>query len=438
MSRDTDAAFMSELAAAAHLRPRLSASLLLFAILLFFVIAVTWASFAEIEEVTRGRGKVVPSRELQVVQSLEGGIVAEVLVEEGKRVSEGDLLLRIDDVMFAAEERSVRAELWGLRAAEARLVAQANGVPLNFPADLAQAATAAIESERDLYQSRRAEMRSEKEILRKDAARVEAEIAETRARLKQLRRSLELTERELAITQRMVSRGAVSETKLLALQQSQNEAEGGIAALSEKLTGLRADLAATRARLEKVETTFRAEAQAKLTETRTRIASLQETLVSREDRVRRTELRAPVDGVVQRILVNTIGGVVRPASPLVEIVPAEDDLIVRARVRPSDIAFLHSGQPVRVKVTAYDSQIYGSLKGTLERISADAVTTSEDRLFYEIDVRIEKTRLGTAENPLPIIPGMVAEVDVITGSRTVMSYLLSPILRASDRALREA
>ncbi len=438
MSRNTDIAFMSELAAAAQLRPRLSASLLLFAVIAFFVWAVIWASFSEIEEVTRGSGQVVPSSELQIVQSLEGGLLAEMAVREGEFVEQGQLLLRIDDVLFASEEGSLRAELTGLRAAEIRRNAEADGTLPVFPADLVESAPAAVAGEQALFETRASEKAAEAAILTEDIASVRAEIAEGEARLSQLARAVELADQELAINRRLVERGAVPEVKLLELERALNEAAGGRAALTERLVGLRAELAAAERRLEQVETKFRADAQTALTEIRTRIASLEARLTSSEDRVRRTELRAPVSGVVQRILVNTIGGVVQPAMPLVEIVPAEDELIVRARVRPSDIAFIQPGQEVRVKITAYDSQIYGSIPGTLERISADAVSGPDGQLYFEVDVLTERTFLGADEARLPIIPGMIAEIDVITGKRTIMSYLLSPILRAGDRALREA
>lgn len=372
--------------------PMAGMSLLL--LLLVIVCAVVWADRAVLDEVTRGEGVVVPSSREQVVQSLEGGILAEMLVKEGDVVEQGQTLLRIDDTRASASLNEAEARRWALDAKLARLRAESDGerpqFDLGIPADV-------VQLERKLYRSRR-------------EALGEA--------LAALTRSYNLAREELELTAPLVADGAVSQVEVLRLRRQVNELGGQI---------------------QDRRNAFRADARSRSAEVESELAQLQESTRARADEVRRTVLTAPARGTVKSIRTTTIGGVIAPGRPIMEIVPLEDRLLVEARIRPKDVAFLHPGLPATVKITAYDYSIYGSLKGRLEQISAD--TIDDDRpggeSFFRIRVGTDTAALEGASGSLPIIPGMTATVEVLTGRKTVLDYLLKPVLKLRGRALSE-
>ncbi len=433
--RDTD--YMPEIEAANSLRPSLTATLMLLVVSAFLVWAVVWAAFAEVAEVTRGAGRIIPASEVQVVQSLEGGILTELLVDEGDKVAQGQLLLRLDDVAQAAEARSTTAQIKALEAQRARLVAEISGGELRFPADVARDYPEFVANERALFDSRRADLARAITIVEDQIRQTRAREEETRARLRALDSNIPLFREELEIEERLVARNAGRAIDVNRIRQRLNEAVGERSSAASILERLAAERAEQEQRIEELRSQFATEAQGELNEIDVRVAALEEGLNPLADRVRRTELRSPVNGIVQRIAVKTPGGVVQAAMRLVEIVPIEDDLVVRARIQPQDVAFLHPGQDVRVKITAYDHLIFGSLDGALERISADTVVDENGNSFFEVDVRTRGSLVDNDGQPLPIIPGMIAEVDVITGNRTILDYMLKPILRVRSRALTE-
>lgn len=432
-----DLDFMNDLDQAVHEKPSRATTLFLLVIAGFIFWFLIWISFAEVDERVRAQGQVMPSSDLQVVQSLEGGIVTDILVSEGDRVKKGQVLLRIDDVLFASEGRGIEAQLMSLQAKEARLESEASDKKLSFPADLVKKIPEIVENERKLYTSRQNELNAAIQILKDEVREAEFNLAEVNASINKLARSKELLIKELNITKELVAKRAVPKIEQIRLERELNEVSGNLSTAYQSRNGLQAKLSATQKRDEEKRSAFRSQALRELNEIQSRISSIKESLNSAEDRVRRTELRAPVDGIVHRLGINTEGGVVESAQRLVEIVPIDDDLLIRARVKPSDIAFLKPDQPVKVAITAYDPQIYGRLGGHLERIGADTVEDSEGNSFFEIDVRTDKNYLGNAKNPLPIAPGMIAEVEVITGKRTILTYLIKPVLRLRDRAFSE-
>lgn len=433
--RDTE--FMNELEAAARMKPHLASNAFLVAVVSLVLFFILWANFSQVEEMTRGSGQVVPSQEIQVVQSLEGGILAQLLVGEGDLVEKGQILMRISDVAFSSEARGAEAKSLGLRAKKARLSAEATGAVFSIDDDITQNVPQIALNEKALYDSRQQELRNAKSILENKINAANAQIAETNADIERIRNSRGLLYQQLEITRKMVEQKAAPKLEELKLQREASDLSGQLKANEEKLIGLQAELAASKKELEDQDDKFRSQALGELNEVETQVRQLEESLRSIGDRVFRTELRAPVDGIINNITVKTIGGVIEPAHKLVEIVPVEDELKIIARVRPSDIAFLKPGQEVNVKITAYDATIYGRLKGHLVRIGANSVTDREGNVFFEIEVRTDKNYLGTEDRKLPITPGMVAETQIVTGKRTVMTYLLKPILRARANALRE-
>lgn len=432
-----DLAFMDELKAAEHLKPRGAARLFLLAVVGFFACAVFWSAVSEVDERVRGTGQVMPSSDLQVVQSLEGGIVTEILVAEGDRVKKDQILLRIDDVQFASEGRGIEAQLTGLQAKQARLKAEAAGKPFAIEKEIAEKYPDIAANEEKLYASRQKEQESALGIIADEITSAKANISEVRASIGKFAKSKALLEKELAITRRLVAKKAQPEIEQLKLERELNEASGNLATAAQARESLEAKLAAAEKKDAEKKASFRSKALGELNEVETRIAAIRESLTAAEDKVRRTELKAPVEGIVHKLYVKTEGGVMQPAERIAEIVPVADDLMIRARISPSDVAFLKPGQKVRVSVTAYDPQIYGTLEGQLERIGADTIEDSRGEPFFEIDVRTARNYLGDEAHPLPISPGMVTETEVITGKRTILDYLLKSVRRAKDRAFTE-
>jgi adhesin transport system membrane fusion protein len=419
------------------LRPRGFAHLLLVAIAAFFVLFFAWASWATLDEVTRGDGRVIPSSHVQVVQNLEGGIVSALLVREGDIVEQGQVLLRIDNVRAASDLRENRKRHLALLGALARLRAEVEDTGIDFAPEVLAEAGAVARDERALFDARRQALASELAILHSQAEQREQELVELQRRLAQLEGSHELALEELKITEPLAARRIVPQIDLLRLKREVNDLEGELE--TTRLGIERVELASDEAdrRIDEKSLSFRAEAQRELVVVQAEAAALEEKITADADRVERTDVRSPVRGTIKQLFVNTVGGVIQPGEDLVEIVPLEDTLLVEAKVRPADIAFLRPGQPATVKVTAYDFSIYGGLEAMVEGISADTITDEDGERFYRIRVRTTGSMLEKAGTPLPIIPGMTTEVDILTGEKTVLDYLLKPILRAQHNALRE-
>jgi adhesin transport system membrane fusion protein len=440
MSRKNDAEdieFMEELEAAVRLKPSATSNLMLASIGGLVVIMMGWMSFSQIDEITHGEGQVVPSSEIQVVQSLEGGVLKELLVTEGEAVKKDQPLLKISDVAFASEERGTAAKQESLLVKKARLEAEASGKQFKIPEGLAEKVPAIARNEEQLYQSRQRELANAKDILNSRISSAEAELSEVNAKITRLTQSRKLVQQELEITRKMVEQRAVPKLDEIRLSREVNDLGGQINEAGQQRQGLQADLAAARKEREDQESKFKSQALGELNEVQTQLSQLNESLTAIGDRVDRSELRSPVDGIVNKIAIKTIGGVVEPAMKLVEIVPTDDKLKIIARVPPSDIAFLRPGQPVKVKISAYDPQRYGALDGELVRIGANSVTDSKGNIFFEIEVRTKENYLGDKDAPMPITPGMVAQTEIITGERSILGYLMKPVLRAKDKALTE-
>ncbi|MBF0159179.1 MAG: HlyD family type I secretion periplasmic adaptor subunit [Magnetococcales bacterium] len=412
---------------------------LLLVTVLCFVVMVVWASWAELDEVTTGEGRVIPSGQVQLVQNLEGGILAELLVHEGDVVEKGQVLLRIDDTQFSASFRESSSRSGNLKVRIARLEAEIAGKGHFVPERKLQDEELAelIRSEQELFTARRQELESATGILRKQVAQKEQELLELASVRNQLSKRLALVRKELAITEPMVKQGVMSSVELLRLQREEAELEGQQQTATLTVPRVEMALKELRSKAEEPAITFRTRAQAELNEAKAELRGMSESMTALKDRVTRTAVRSPVHGSVIRVRVNTIGQVVRAGVDLVEIMPLEESLLVEARVRPADIAFLRPGQEGMVKLTAYDFSIYGGLPGRLSHISADTITDEKGEHHYLVQVRTQKNHLGTEDHPLPIIPGMVATVDVLTGRKSVLDYLLKPILKVKQNALRE-
>ncbi|MBX6321169.1 MAG: HlyD family type I secretion periplasmic adaptor subunit [Rhodospirillaceae bacterium] len=419
--------------------------ILLIAIGALVAVFLVWSNWAVLDEVTRGEGRVIPSSQVQVIQNLEGGILAEVLVHEGDVVDKGQVVMRIDNTTAESNLEDLQAQKWSLMAVIARLSAEAEGVAsekdIKFPAELLKVAPQFAAAQRDLFVARAAQLQSQIATLKTQAQQRQQELTELNGKLKSLEQSAALAKKELTITRPLAAQGVVSQVELLKKEREYNDIMGDLNATRLALPRAKAALQEAISRIAEQEATFRADASTDLNNQRTQLASVEAQLTAGRDRVTRTEVRSPVKGRVKEIKVRTIGGVIQPGQDLMEIVPIEDTLLIEAQIRPSDVAFLHPGQKATVKITAYDYSIYGGLDATLEDISADTIedTTGEHQgeRFFRVRLRTVKNFLGTPETPLPIIPGMTATVDIRTGQKTVFQYLMKPILKARQSALRE-
>ena len=436
-NKQSDLDFMKELDAVKRLQPAWQANALLFTIVGLIVFFLLWATFSKIEVITRGNGQVIPQSEVQVVQSLEGGILAELRVQEGDRVEKGQILARIENVAFASEERGIEAQSLGLTLKRQRLKAEIANEPFTISDDLKVKNEKLAANELDLYESRQEGLRNSLAVADEAVNKAEANLKEIGATINRLNESKRLLNKQLTITRGLVAKNAMPELEALKQERELADVTGNLNAAVERKVAIESDLASAKnARGEKT-SQFKSDALAELSDVETRLSSIQESLTAAGDRVDRTELRAPSDGVVKSINQKTIGGIVEPSMKLIEIVPIEDDLKITAKIAPADIAFIKVGQDVNVKITAFDSHKFGSLHGTLHRIGADTIEDKEGNIFFEIDVLTDKNHLGSSAAPLPITPGMVADVEIVTGKRSIMEYLMKPFLRARDKALTE-
>jgi adhesin transport system membrane fusion protein len=412
--------------------------LTIWTIIAFFVFLMLWANFAVIDEVTKGDGKAIPSSKIQKIQNLEGGIVAELFVSEGQIVEAGAPLIRLDDTRFASNVGETEADRLSMLLRVERLSAEVDDRPLNFPSDVLKAVPGQAASEESLYISRRQQLQDEIGGLQEQLIQRQQELREFTSKQSQYRTALGLQRQEINMSEPLVAQGAVSPVEVLRLKRAEVETRGQLDATTLAIPRAESAIKEVARKIEETRGKFRSEALTQLNEARTDLNKAQATGKALEDRVSRTMVTSPMRGIVNKLLVNTIGGVIQPGSDLVEIVPLDDTLLVEAKIRPQDIAFLHPGQEATVKFTAYDYTIYGGLKARLEQIGADTITDEDKKTtYYVIKLRTERSHLGTDEKPLLIIPGMVASVDIITGKKTVLSYLLKPIIRARAEALHE-
>ena len=404
-------------------------------IAVFVMVALLiWSAFARVDEVTRGEGRVVPSRQLQVLQSLDGGVVEQILVHEGDKVEAGQVLLMIDPTRATSAVNDAEAQGFALQARVARLRALAQGTSFLPPAPSTDSERAIVEGEKRLYDSRVTELQTQVQIGHQQLSQHEQELAEVQARRTASQRALELSTQELNQTRPLLATGAVSEVDILRLERDTTKNKGDVDQATAQIGRAQAAIQEANRKIQETELAFRNDAGKDLAEAVGRLNALSQGQTGLADKVSKAQVKSPVRGRIQRLLANTVGGVVQPGKDIVEIVPLDDSLVLDARVQPRDIAFIHPGQKANVKFTAYDFSIYGGLDADVENISPDSVVDEKGNAYYVVRVR---THLTGFNDKLPIIPGMTAEVDILTGQKTVLSYLLKPVLKVKSYALRE-
>ena len=417
-------------------RSRWSWIFLVFALALF-VTCIVWAKYAELEEVTRGEGRIIPSGKIQIVQSLEGGIVESIDVTVGQKVSKGDILLTIDDTTSSASLGELDARKNALNGKIARLVAEMAGRgSVSYSEELKAAAPEVIASENRLFSMRRSNLANNNQVLRSRKEQREQEKLELSANLSNLQNQLQIARDDLALNEKISD--IVPQSELLKLRREVSRLSGEVETTRSSIMRAEAAVREASGLLSTERSSFRQEAQAELTQARADLSVLLAGSKAAGDRVERADIRSPVDGTINEIHVNTLGGVIQPGKDLVEIVPLGGNILVEARIRPQDIAFLSTKQEARVKITAYDYSIYGGLNGVVERIGADSITDEvTGETYFPIDIRANADDFEKDNVELPVTPGMVASVDIITGHKSVLQYLLKPVNKARYEGLRE-
>ncbi|MDF1760330.1 MAG: HlyD family type I secretion periplasmic adaptor subunit [Coxiellaceae bacterium] len=411
---------------------------LLIGCLLLICILFLWAFFAEIDVVTSGQGKVIPSGKVQVIQHLEGGIVSKMLIREGDKVKKGQTLAVIDDINYTSLYKNGLLKTAALKARVARLAAEANGTPFDPKHQFSDEFKRFLVSEKRAYEANQRLLNNRIQSYKHQLKQRQEELEGLEARKKKLLASLKIVDEEYGMTKRLHEQGAAARVEVLRLQRQQQELKGDLDELKQNADRTDSSILEAINRVKESRVEFRSHAIRDLVLTKAELASQEETNITLRDRSTRTSLKSPVNGIVHVIYINTIGGIVRPGEKILEIVPSDDTLLVEAKIKPRDIAFIHPGQKATISLTAYDFITYGGLQGIVKHISADTITDPEDnQTYYLIKVKTDKDHLGTKEKPLPIIAGMTAEVDILTGKKTILNYILKPLQRGSQKALRE-
>ncbi len=435
-----------------------SSRIILWCITAFVVIAVVWAYFAELDEITRGEGSVIPSQQIQVVQYLEGGILKELFVNEGDQVEKDQPLLRVDETQFLSDYRGQAQEVAYLKVSVARHQAELASIIIHSDTSSTDnwreqvrvdSRPVAIEEEwkaqyPELFSREQAQLEeylrnlsNQLDILGRQIEQRLQEGRELESKISHLERSYKLSLQEISMTRPLADEGVIPKIELIKLERELNSYKQELEGARLLLPKVQLSVQETVAKRREIALNARSDSQQKLNERLAQLNQTNEAQVSLRDRVNRTTVVSPVQGTIKTISVNTIGGVIQPGMDLVEIVPTEDQLLIEAKVAPKDIAFLRPGLDAVVRLTAYDFSIYGGLKGKLEHISADSIEDEKGNIYYLIRVRTENNDLGRGGTSLPIIPGMTATVDIMTGKKSVLDYLLKPIFKAQQQALRE-
>ncbi|WP_374652806.1 HlyD family type I secretion periplasmic adaptor subunit [Dongia sp.] len=421
---------------------RLFGHLLLFAILLVAVVFVAWSNYAVLDVITRGEAKVVPSSQTQVIQSLDGGILEEMRVRDGQTVEKGEPILIIRNDTAVASLAELTQRFYIAQAAITRLQAEIDGVKsvddIKFPDDLVAKYPEKVAAEKGQFTVRQSQLRSQQATLNDEVAQRQQEVRAIDTKIKSARSLIGTAQKRLDNLIKLRAAGGAGENEVLEGQQQVQQFQADIENAQAERPAATAALQAAQSKMAEAVQTYRAQAAQEIAKHQTDLSTVQESMKDAGAKVRRTEVLSPVKGTVKDIKIRTIGGVIQPAQDIMEIVPIEDNLLIEANIRPQDRGFIAPGQPAKIKITAYDFSIYGGLDGTVEDISADAIENEKKELYFRVRLRTDKNYLvGKEGQELPIIPGMTASVDILTGKKTVLEYLLKPILKAREQALTE-
>lgn len=441
-----DVKFINPLYAVANLEVKNKINILFYAIISIIVLLIFWASVAKIDEFTSGEGKVIPSSKIQKIQYFDNGIVTQILIKEGDHVSKGDSLMKIDTTRFQASFEETQEAIYSLEVAKIRLEKeletdyQKNIPKLTFNKELSENATSYIQNQRSIFKNRFYERKNTLKILKLQYKQRVQELEEIKSKYSQLKKSIKLVKKQYTTIKKLVNSGSKSNVELLDIQKELNTLDGDLQAT--RLSIPRSELAIEEIQTqlnEKVQT-IKSEVAVELEKTISELKTVKARLVTDEDKLAKTVITSPVNGTIKSININTIGGVVQSGMDIIEIVPDSNILLVEAKIDPKDIAFINPSLEAMIKLTSYDFSIYGGLKAKIIEISADSIKdedSQDGKSYYKVVLKTDKNHMEYNGEKLPIIPGMIASVDIITGQKTIMDYILKPILKVREGALHE-
>ncbi|QKJ21819.1 HlyD family type I secretion periplasmic adaptor subunit [Poseidonibacter lekithochrous] len=430
--KTSDFEFMNSVSQALVEKAPNSTKVILYIILSLVIFFFIWAYFAKVDQLVRGESKVIPYGQNQIVQNFEGGIVIEILVEEGDLVKKGDVLLKLKNKQYSSSYEKNILEINELKAQRNRLIAEANSKDFIFDErnDIYQ-------KEYDLYKSDLAQLKSKLQVFDEQISQKEKEKNEIKSRIRHLDQNFKLIREEQKVMDPLVKRGIVSKVEYLKLLREANSIKDELESTKLSLLRTASSVKEFKNRYKEAQQQFQNTAHAKYNEVVAKINQFTKQNQGLADQVNRTVVLSPVTGFIKKMHVNTIGGSVQPGMDLVEIVPKDKKLLIEAKIKPEDIAFLHFEQDVTLKFTAYDFSIYGSLDGKIEKISPDSSTDKENNTYYLIYIRTNKDYLGIESKPLMIMPGMRGSADILTGQKNILTYLLKPIIKTKQYAFTE-
>jgi len=406
-------------------------------VMVLLTVVLTWSFFAQLDETALANGQVVPQGKVKVIQHLEGGIIEQLFVAEGDTVKDGDRLMQLNLASTGANKEELLVRLDSQMLVRARLLAEAEGTELAFPEDVAKRRPTLVASQRQAYDARKRELNSQMTVLKEQVKQKELEVQELNAKTKAVTRNHKLATERLKMSKSLLSEGLTAKMAHLELEAEVESLDGEMKSLAPALPKAKAAVAEITQRLAEGELKFRREAREELGKTEQEIARVQELLQRATEVGSRAEIKSPLDGVVKNLKFTTIGGVVRPGDPIMEIVPTGEQLVIQAKLSPTDRGYVTEGQSTMVKISTYDFARYGGLKGTVIQVAPDTSTDEQGQPFFRVVVQTEKNYLGKSEGSLPIVPGMQATVEIHTGKKSVMDYLIKPVLKLKEEAFRE-
>jgi len=415
----------------------LRSRLFLWIMVLTVAVVIVWMDHTMVDEVVKGSGKIVPSDRIKSIQNLEGGIVKEILVKEGDSVKKGQPLLKMQDLFFNStyEKNELRYE--ELYAKALRLRAEAYSKPFRKPKKMSENLRNEVEKEYSLYQSNLQQLDKSLEVIQAQIFQHEQELKEAKEHYRELREEMKLVQKQIDINAPLVEKKIVSEVDFIKLKREKNRVQQDLTQTRHKIETAKAVIEEAKSKLDEAMLAFENKAKEELNSIEAEMLRIKASQAALKDQVSRTLVRSPVDGIVKKLYVNTVGGVVRPGMKMMDILPTGDSLLVEVKIHPRDIAFIYPDQRAVIKVTAYDFAIYGGLVGKVVRISPDSITGRDGKTYYQVWIETEKNYLGTKKAPLKLIPGMVVHADIVTGKKSILDYILKPLLRTKENAFKE-
>lgn len=434
---ETDLKYMSSLSGAVLQKSAKSTQVLVWSITACTFLLLIWAAIAEVDEQTKGQGKIIPSNQIQKIQNLEGGIVEQILVSEGAVVEANQTLVKLSSTGFASTAAESRTKILELKSRSERLSAEMDDKPYNPSIDLLKEIPEIVRHEQGVYLTDIQQYMATTSVAKEQLRQAQNEITEAKAKKDQLEKKFELMDREMKITQPLVKKGLVADVEFIRLQRQARDIEQEISSVETSIPRIKSKIAEAESKQKQSNMEFKSRIAKELNDVNAELARLTHTQIGLDDKVDRATIKSPCKGTIKKIYVNTVGGVIQPGSDIVEIVPSQDVLLAEVKIKPSDIAFIRQDQDAVVKLTAYDFSVHGGLRGKVIWVSADTIKDEKGESFYLVRVKTDKSYLGNDKRKLEIMVGMTVEVDILTGKKTVLNYLMKPILKAKSNALTE-